>query len=363
MSTENLGVASSEAGLPSASVAPAEIDNSVNTSIESTSEANASVSTQPSENVVPKDTTTKQVDGAGIKNLRAYAEGLKKDLERYKPIYEQVDELGGLDALKPLVESHNTFVSQTPEEYKQSGVYQTLTGLYEANPINFGILVEALVDTYSEGIKQQLAKNDPEYQALLRLKQETEDEYNIPDDELDEDIPVHKELKRLRKFEADTLAARQVQNKQTTEAAQTERVTNLKGDLLGDAMTALGKTQEQVSPELFDKIFTQFQSKLDNNQELSQLYDKLERQAKDGIKFALGDTQKVKRLINNILTESINSVSQAKTSSTQKTNQPRIEVSPQTNNVVQKKNLPSADDPNFVDVVAADWAKRFGWPT
>lgn len=381
MSTENLGVTSNEVGATSTPAAPATTDIN-NTSIpESTSEANASVSTPPSEvkgdtklesSKTTTNTATNTTESAGLKNLRLHAEGLKKDLERYKPVFEQVENLGGLEAITPLVEFHNTFVSQTPEEYKESGVFNTLTTLYEANPLNFGVLIEALVDHYSEGIKQQLAAKDPEYQELLKLKGDnSEDDYFIPDDELDDELPTHKELKELRRFKAETEAAKakqkqqtQEQTQQTQEAQQLERVNGLKSTLMGDAIEALKTAEKTVSPELFNRILGEFQKQLDSHTELGQLYEKLERQAMNNIRFALGDTKNGKNLVNSILEQVINSVSsQAKTNSAQDKTSSRIEMPTKSTSVVQKKNIPSADDPNFVNIVAEDWARRFGWPT
>ena len=162
MPNDFMGVASSEATVTPTPDAPTETGQDTTTVSnygEGTSEANASIST-PKQSLTA---TQAEKDSVGMKNLRAHADSLKKDLDRYKPIYEEVDRWGGLDSVKPLVEFHNTFVSQTPEEYRESGVYQTLTSLYESNPVNFGVIVEAIAENYPEIVKDALSRTDANY--------------------------------------------------------------------------------------------------------------------------------------------------------------------------------------------------------
>lgn len=354
MSEENLGVASSDAGTSLAPAAPTETSNDINsiTPTEGSSEVSASANAQVS-------STTVDRDSVGMKNLRAHADSLRKDIDRYKPIFEQVDTWGGLDAIKPLVDFHNTFISQSPNEYEESGVYSTLNNLYESNPVNFGTMVKAIAEQYPDVVKEVLAKTDPSFRQLMEASER--DNYRVPDEELDDDIISHRELKELRQYKANVEAAKQKQQTQTLTQQAEQRIGELKHGLFSDAFTSLQNLEKQLSPQLFEKVSNAFFEQLDKHEELASAYYTLQETAKIGAKYPIGMQNTAKRIVNNILADCIKNVS-GQSATPSQPQQPRIEVSPRASAPPQQKNIPSAGDPDFTTKVAEDWARRTGWP-
>lgn len=315
------GVASVEAGATPTPVAPTELGT-----IESSSEGTASSTAQTdgqqlSPNELIESFNKKPETSAGIKNLRTHADTLKKDLDRYRqdadkyrPVYEEVDKYGGIETVKGLVGFHNNFTGVDPETFRSEGVYQTLGSLYDSNPANYTVLVETIAEQHPDIVKAALAKSDPEYKQLLGLKEQygqQEEGLIVPDDELDPENPLHKELLEYRQEKAERLAQQQKQQKQAhsnIEQEQQQRMAQVNTGMFGEAHKQLTDivASLKLDEEAIAKLEYEFEVRIRTNRDLMEDLAGLYRTTEVGGKPPLGVEKRVKQGINQAMADVIN---------------------------------------------------------
>lgn len=321
----DIGVASVEAGAEPSPVAPTETggsDVSLNTS--GSNSAGTAPSTTPTDgqqvspNEFLENLIKKPEESAGIKNLRTHADTLKKDLDalrqettKYRATHDEVEKFGGLDTVKGLAEFHNGFVGADRETYRSEGVYGTLNSLYDSNPGNYTVLVETIAEQHPEIVKQVLAKHDPEYQQLMGLKSQyapDDEPLTIPDDELDPDNPLHKEVLESRREKAQREAEKQQQAQAQAQQMQQEAIGTVNRNIFGDADKQLSQLRQtlKLDDAAYEKIekefFLQCQLEESFQDNVAQLYNS----ALAGGKPPIGTEKALKDIINSSLANVIN---------------------------------------------------------